>query len=106
MVQNKEKEDKTICCYITKYYDAHKLRPYSTFFKKNKQTYINFQSSYWQLPDLYIKKQRQSVLQNKADLSVFLSVHYCYIQKCRPARCTIIHPLTWFEHQCERKVNL
>lgn len=55
---------------------------------------------------MYIyKKQGQNVLQNKADPSVFLSVHYCYIQKCRLARCTGIHPLTWLEHQCEGGVR-
>ncbi len=32
MVQYKEKEEKkTIYCYITKFHDSQKLRPYSTF---------------------------------------------------------------------------
>lgn len=32
------KTKKTICCYNTKYYDAHKLRPYSTFEKNVYKT--------------------------------------------------------------------
>lgn len=29
--KEKEKEKKTIYCYITKFYDSQKSRPYSTF---------------------------------------------------------------------------
>lgn len=51
------------------------------------------------------KKTRTKCITKQGRSEFILSVHYCYIQKCRLARCAVIHPLTWFEHQCEGGVS-